>query len=62
MRGALATVLLWIGLGLAGLSLVMKLDNTSIPALMPGQEYWLAIGGFLALLIHALYCRTAPPA
>lgn len=57
---ALAAAMLLAGLVLAGLSLAMKLGADFIPSLMASQEYWLAMGAFLALLIGTL-ARRSPP-
>lgn len=52
--GALAALMLLVALLLGGLSLAMKLGADFVPTFMVSQEYWLAMGAFLALLIGAL--------
>ena len=49
--GALAAVTLWIALLLAGLSLAMKLGSEVLPTFLVHQDYWLAMGAFLVLLV-----------
>lgn len=55
---ALAATMLFAALVLAGLSLAMKLGAGFIPSFMASQEYWLAMGAFLALLIGTLAHRS----
>ena len=56
--GALAAILLWAALLLAGLSLTMKLGADIIPTFLTNQDYWLAMGAFLVLLMGTFACRS----
>ena len=57
--GALAALLLWVALFLAGLSLTMKLGTDIIPTYLANQDYWLAMGAFLVLLM-GVFARRSP--
>lgn len=45
---------IFIAMLLGSASLAMKLGATFVPVYLPSQEYWLAIGGFLVLLVGSL--------